>query len=198
MTNSIGAERTREAIRQTFLLLLKEKPLSEIDVKEIAARTPTSRTTFYRHYRDVYNLLCDCYLAYCFDDFVPPSEQVSADDLEDHLYREALSAASRLREYGDLYRLCLSVDDLLFQREFDASVFSVAYQMAEQRARNLGLTDANSLLPVAMVAELCADLQTSIFEKWGQGGCVESPEAVAEAVHKGCLGFLQSMFKTTV
>lgn len=45
------------AIENTFMNLLKEKPLDKITVKEITETCQINRNTFYYHYRDIYALL---------------------------------------------------------------------------------------------------------------------------------------------
>lgn len=47
------------AIKDTFLLILVEKELNEIKVKEITERANINRSTFYSHYQDVYDLYRD-------------------------------------------------------------------------------------------------------------------------------------------
>lgn len=48
---------TRMIIQKTFLSLLNEKPIRSITVKEICQKAGINRTTFYKHYRDTYDLL---------------------------------------------------------------------------------------------------------------------------------------------
>lgn len=48
---------TREAIKKTFLALLKERPLSDITVKDLVASCGINRNTFYYHYQDLPALL---------------------------------------------------------------------------------------------------------------------------------------------
>lgn len=43
---------TRESIETALILLLKEKPLREISISELAARAGVSRAAFYRNYKD--------------------------------------------------------------------------------------------------------------------------------------------------
>ncbi len=45
------------AIKNTFMELLKEKPLDKISVKEITKKCQINRNTFYYHYHDTYDLL---------------------------------------------------------------------------------------------------------------------------------------------
>lgn len=48
---------TKKAIRETFVGLLREKPFSEITVKDIVDRCEINRNTFYYHYRDLKALI---------------------------------------------------------------------------------------------------------------------------------------------
>lgn len=48
---------TKMMIHNVFIDLLKEKPVTKISVTEICKRAEINRTTFYKHYLDVYDLL---------------------------------------------------------------------------------------------------------------------------------------------
>ena len=48
---------TKKAIKESFLSLISEKPLSEITVKSIAERCGINRNTFYYHYDDIPTLI---------------------------------------------------------------------------------------------------------------------------------------------
>ena len=49
--------KTREDIRNAFIVLLKEKVFEEITVKDIAEEANINRATFYKHYDDKHDLL---------------------------------------------------------------------------------------------------------------------------------------------
>jgi len=49
--------KTRHAIRRGLIQLMKEKGINEITVKELADMLDINRGTFYRHYKDLYDLL---------------------------------------------------------------------------------------------------------------------------------------------
>ena len=48
---------TRMVIEQSFLELLREKPVSKITVTELCEKAQINRATFYKHYLDVADLL---------------------------------------------------------------------------------------------------------------------------------------------
>lgn len=51
--------KTKKALKQTLMDLIKEKPFRKITVKEICDKANTSRITFYTYYDDKYDLLSD-------------------------------------------------------------------------------------------------------------------------------------------
>ncbi|MFS0657129.1 TetR/AcrR family transcriptional regulator [Bacillus sp. 179-C3.3 HS] len=48
--------KTKKAIRESFLQLLKEKEVQQITVSELSRRADLGRGTFYLHYQDVFDL----------------------------------------------------------------------------------------------------------------------------------------------
>lgn len=48
--------KTKKAIHQAFIQLLKEKSLNQITIAELSEKADLGRGTFYLHYRDIYDL----------------------------------------------------------------------------------------------------------------------------------------------
>lgn len=57
MHNNIQFARTDKAIQNAMNQLLKSKPFEKITVQDILDETPVSRATFYKHYRDKYEIV---------------------------------------------------------------------------------------------------------------------------------------------
>ena len=51
------ADFTKKAIKETFIALLEERPLSDITVKDIAGNCGINRNSFYYHYQDIPTLI---------------------------------------------------------------------------------------------------------------------------------------------
>ena len=56
MAEDRRVRKTKKAIQDVFCEMTKEKKLNEIAVKELCARADINKSTFYLHYRDVYDL----------------------------------------------------------------------------------------------------------------------------------------------
>ena len=56
MHNNPQYIRTDKAIKQALIKLLKTKPFEKITVQDILDETPVTRSTFYKHYHDKYEI----------------------------------------------------------------------------------------------------------------------------------------------
>lgn len=56
MAEDRRVRKTKKAIQDVFCEMTKDKKLNEITVKELCARADINKSTFYLHYRDVYDL----------------------------------------------------------------------------------------------------------------------------------------------
>ncbi|MCM1158677.1 MAG: TetR/AcrR family transcriptional regulator [Bacteroidales bacterium] len=56
MAEDRRVRKTKKAIQDVFCELTKEKRLNEITVKELCAKADINKSTFYLHYRDIYDL----------------------------------------------------------------------------------------------------------------------------------------------
>lgn len=52
----IRIEKTKSAITNTFLELRSKKPLEKIKIKELCEQAKINKSTFYSHYKDIYDL----------------------------------------------------------------------------------------------------------------------------------------------
>lgn len=56
-SKDIRVQKTKKNIEDSFLYLVKEKPFTDITIKDICDEAMISRSTFYSHYKDKYDLL---------------------------------------------------------------------------------------------------------------------------------------------
>lgn len=109
---------TLMVIRQSFVKLLKQKPISKITIKEICEDADINRATFYAHFQDQYDLLHQI-------------ETGIIDDINEYLNNYDLKNVSRvpaqmldkileyIKENAEIFKLLLlsSNADIQFQQE---------------------------------------------------------------------------------
>ena len=99
--NGLRTKKTREKIEGKFIQLLQEKSFPKITVQDILDAAGINRTTFYRHYRDKYELaelLCGRF----FQKFEKCLRERFGDALPDEAALEHLSQSIQLF-YRDFY-----------------------------------------------------------------------------------------------
>jgi len=101
---------TKNAIKQSFLQLLEEKPYSEITVKDIVSSCGINRNSFYYHFRDLPALLEEI-IQENLDDII--KEHPSLSSMEECLSVAVQFAESNKRSILHIYR---SVDRDIFER----------------------------------------------------------------------------------
>ena len=56
-SKDIRIQKTKKSIEDAFLSLIKEKSFTDITIKDLCDKAMISRSTFYAHYKDKYDLL---------------------------------------------------------------------------------------------------------------------------------------------
>lgn len=107
--------KTRQVLRQSFAILLAEKPLEDITVKELTERADINRGTFYCHYKDIYDLK-DQIERELFDEFVAVIDGYGVDNLRREL-RSVMTDVFRFlqcnKEFGTIIS-AYKTDSLFF------------------------------------------------------------------------------------
>ena len=194
MVESDAIFRTKEAIRSALLALLDGgASISTVAAKDVALHAHVSRTTFYRHYRDVYDLLVDCFAEYCVPKLRAPARGCTGEELFSFMYASTLEGAHRVKDHRSLCLLCMECDDRAFRAEYEERVIAQMHDVARRLARLLGVTPESCVIPFESVAPLCVTLQNGIFENWLREGCVESPEQIAATTNGVIIRFVKSL-----
>lgn len=102
-------EYTLRVIRETFLELLQKQNVERISVGELCQLADINRSTFYRHYADVYALLdelCEEYFQMLFTDFVG-LQNPDATDLRSATRNIILQACTVTEQHKQMYQLLI-------------------------------------------------------------------------------------------
>ena len=175
---------TQPAIRQCFLEMLKKRPIEKISVGELCEKVDINRSTFYRHYPDLYallNAICDEYFQLLYHDMA--AQYDPAGQFEDNGQQIILQAFAVTERHKDIYRLLLCghpaanllprLTDAMYQLYVDAH--KKAYpQMPDAEIHYRFL--------------VCGVI--GIWQSWLLDDCRKPKEQVAEAVKLHIGGFL--------
>lgn len=167
---------TEDLLARALLQLLEEKPYQEISIKELVLTAQVSRSTFYRHFHDLNEVLELCY-EYVMEDFGKELLRITGEftnyDVAVAYFRfwyKRKRFISCLRENGLLYRFLEQYDKLMLQ-------ISQEYEHPETELRP-------EKYPRALVYSFYYAINGlwGIADRWIIDGCKETPEELASYI----------------
>lgn len=173
---------TKKKLTNTLLVLLDEKRINDITVLELCKKAKINRTTFYKYYKDV-------------DDLVFKIEESLLDDLKNYIVdikRNYLisftskiieTVANRKEIYGRL--LCDNGDHTFLRR-----ILSLVYEQSISEWEHLLKKASKSDLE--KIYSFIVDGTIGIVEEWIRNGCQDEPNTVAIFINKICMSGLSS------
>ena len=164
MTNSkhedLRIVKTKKAIRETFEKMICEMDYEEISIKELTARAEINRKTFYLHYQDLDELLCELQNEIA-DTFIKKETNYSSmTDIKNliRLYFESTVHQSMLHE-----RLICSGSYQKFRESVNKRI------MEHRRETNRGIFGANDLSENFIFSFFGANT-TLLYRQWVADG----------------------------
>lgn len=120
---NVKIKRSKNALKQALLILMKHKKLSGITIKELCEEARLNRSTFYANYSDIYELLHDIHTDIFDEMYQNIKEEPEAS--RDHVRKVQTEAVARiilyLQDNLDIFQLLLANnDDNLFEKHLSA------------------------------------------------------------------------------
>lgn len=109
-SKDIRVLKTKKNIEDTFLQLIKEKSFVDITIKDICDEAMISRSTFYAHYKDKYDLL-----EYFFEKITSNFIAIGVTYFSDKSHTLKIEAASNILHYihenADIFKTFLELNE---------------------------------------------------------------------------------------
>lgn len=163
MGNDLRVVKTRLAIREALLELMSEGELSKVTISELCVKAKINRKTFYRHYREVGDVITEiendilAEFAAAFKSHKSSIFDVGA------VLREISSSIEQRREY--FTRLMKHNPDLFGKGKIKAALC----RMVSVSLKNSDTIKDKTAIPAA--AEFTVSGVLSLYAKWFDGGC---------------------------
>ena len=164
------AKFTRKAIMQTFLHILKNKPLDRITVKDICEQCEINRNTFYYYFRDIYDVL-----EAIFEDEVRLVMDEAKEGMTFHdAYARAASIILNNREA--IIHIYASENGRLLRTYLDAVVTQVVRRFVLEKAEGYSLSESD----VAFITAFYSNGIVGSTIKWIERGSMMNgaPETI--------------------
>lgn len=163
---------TKMVIRESFIALLKEKPISKITVKEICAGADINRATFYAHYADPYALLHEIEEALICDIRQYLSE--SAKDTEADDIAMLSKILQYIRSNADMCSVLLS--------DYSDTYFQQLLRELVQNELKLRASSAFSEEDGTFILTFVLTGCVGIIRQWLDSGMAKSDQALAQLI----------------
>lgn len=168
--------KTRRVIRNTLFELMTEKPLPKITISEICARAEINRKTFYRHYREIGDVI---------------------EELENEILGEfsaimrtgnksVLDAGAAIRDTSavieqrrEFFMGLMKLNSDLFS---NGKIKAMLCRMISVSLKNVGALDDEATLRAA--AEFTVSGVLSLYSAWFDGGCRDDLAFLTEVAVK--------------
>lgn len=156
---------TKLMFRKALAQLMKNKHISQISIREICEKAELNRSTFYLHYKNVYDLLEE----------IENEIAAEADKAIDFKKESQIRFLKYLRENQDYYHILLTSNDFNFMRKYHEKVLDKLMKIM-----NLGVNENRQkyILSYALEGSMC------VVRKWAENGFYESPEEIGDILQK--------------
>ena len=175
-------------INACFLEMLKKKSIDQISVGELCEKLSINRSTFYRHYADIYALL-DSIVDDCFSELfsLPVSQAEAGGSFEEMGYQHILNVCTVAEQKKELYQQLLfgRTNTQLMQRLTEAT-----YQLY------LSAHEGSDYIPTEEATlhyHFLANGIIGIWVAWLRDDCVIPKELVAKAAMEQITAFFGKM-----
>lgn len=160
---------TKAIIKSSFIKLLKEKPLAKVTVKAICELSEINRTTFYKYYKDAYDLL-----EKLEDEFLTELNQNVISSAPQNFREIFMLILVSIRANGDAYQTLFSENG---DHHFPNKVFSVCYKSIASSTKKQfpHLSDCEQELAYYYIAYGCS----GVIDRWISNGLETPIEEVA-------------------
>ena len=176
---------TKMILKQSFLEIMRDKPINKITVKEVCVKADINRATFYAHFTDVYDML-NTIENELYDVIQNSFERGWETKSLEELLTEV---CTDIKKNGEVYNVILSENG---DKSFLNRVLNIAYErcMFAWSAK----TQSEDITKLEKIYHFFSHGSAAVILSWVQNGMRESPKAIAgfikEITEKG-LGFLE-------
>lgn len=175
--NNQRSKETKNCILNIFCELLKQKNISKITVQEVCQKADINRSTFYAHYRDIYDLLenIENDMERQIKDIFYDKNNTSGWGLPEHCFENLFYF---ILENIDFYKAYVKNTSKNYILTF--SIFTSYENQLQPLFRRIGIH--NEIEAIYRIKYFMGGLNAIIHE-WIGTGCQESPEDLANFIY---------------
>lgn len=178
-STDLRVRRTRKLLRDALVALIEENGFDALKVSDIADRAMINRATFYRHYRDKYDLLTHC-MDDAFEELAAQSRPPHAESGERDFNAPAANLEAMLAhvaDNADFYRVMLGKDGA---GAFVSRLRDYLRRVAAERWQTISKDSVQPTMPPELILNFIASAYIGVIVWWVEHDCPDTPAEVAE------------------
>ncbi len=173
---------TKKKLTNTLLVLLSEKKIKDITVLELCKKANINRTTFYKYYKDIDDIILKIEESLLID-----LESYIVDIKRNYLISYTSKIIETISEHKEIYARLLSENgDHTFLRRILSLVYDQSIVEWEKLLKKASRGDLEKIY------NFIVDGTIGIVESWIRNDCQEEPSTVAIFINKICMSGLSS------
>ena len=164
----MSKELTKQAIINSFVKLLNERPIDKISVKDIVLDCGINRNTFYYHYQDIYDLIEDIF------------ERETQKVINEHILLDSWvegfiqAAQFALQNKKAIYHIYNSANYKQVERYLNRIAQDLMTTYVKEQARGIDVSDED----ISYIALFYRHAVVGITREWIQRGMKDDAEKV--------------------
>lgn len=182
--------KSKESLKNSLIMLMKEKPVNHITVKEIVSTADLNRSTFYNYYCDIPDML-EKLEEELYNEFLHILElHITKEGITHDIYNEAYKF---IEDMCDVIKENVEFCKCIFSKNGDISFLFKLEELVENHIKDQLREEFDGKMDhLAYVYSFVKSGYIGILKSWIKGGCVESSQEIAHLTFNLVKGILYS------
>ena len=182
--------KSKESLKNSLIMLMKEKPVNHITVKEIVSTADLNRSTFYNYYCDIPDML-EKLEEELYNEFLHILElHITKEGITHDIYNEAHKF---IEDMCDVIKENVEFCKCIFSKNGDISFLFKLEELVENHIKDQLREEFDGKMDhLAYVYSFVKSGYIGILKSWIKGGCVESSQEIAHLTFNLVKGILYS------
>ena len=173
---------TKKKLTNTLLMLLKEKKINDITVLELCKKADINRTTFYKYYKDVEDLVLSIE-----ESLIVDLEKYIDDIKRNYLISYTGKIIEQIANHKEIYTIILSDNgDHTFLRRILNLVHKQSIEEWQKLLKKATEQDLDNIY------NFIVDGTIGLIEEWIRTDCNDEPGNISIFINKICMSGLSS------
>lgn len=188
--NDRRIRKSKDALKKSLIVLMKEKPANNITVKELVADADLNRSTFYNYYCDIPDML-EKLETELYNEFLRILElHITKEGIVHDIYKEGHEFVS---DMCDVIRENVEFCKCIFSQNGDISFLFKLEELIESHIKDQLKKDLdNKIDNISYTYSFVKSGYLGILKSWVKGGCMESSEDIANLTYDLVKGVLST------